>query len=169
MSFSSRESAYQRYVNEYCAPLVITACSAEAELICLRSGLLFHELLSAFGTLDIQSNEVLKVGATDTIHLKQVHLRFGANSEMDIGQKNGDLVETLLHRDFEAFPMRRLPPSSEAMKVNTPSGWNQKVEDLVIHSMAFHETEMFGHPLLILVTVSTADADPLGSLQELCR
>jgi hypothetical protein len=31
--------------SEYCAPVVLTFASAEVEKICLKNGLLFHELL----------------------------------------------------------------------------------------------------------------------------
>jgi hypothetical protein len=38
------------YCSEYCAPVVVTLTTLEAENVCLKNGLLFHELLRLFLT-----------------------------------------------------------------------------------------------------------------------
>jgi len=59
--------------------VVLTITTAESEIICLKNGLLFNELLSAFGHLDgIQSS--VRVG-NHSFPLPDAHIRFERSSE----------------------------------------------------------------------------------------
>jgi hypothetical protein len=60
-----------------------------------------------------------------------------------------------------------LPTSVSELRSDPPSGWTNKIEQLVLRSMSFSEFEMISNPYVLLTVVSTADADPVAAMQEL--
>lgn len=65
--------------SEYCAPVVITLATGEAERVCLQNGLLLHELLSCFGHLiDVGAN--IRIGK-QAFSISETHLRFERATE----------------------------------------------------------------------------------------
>lgn len=90
-------SLIQRWVGEYCAPVVVTVTTAEAEAISLKNGLLFHELLSAFGHLD-GMNCTIKSGSQSFV-LPDAHIRFERATELQA--KNSDMIEKLMGDAFQ--------------------------------------------------------------------
>jgi hypothetical protein len=68
---------------------------------------------------------------------------------------------------FEEFDIAKLPANINELKSSTPTGWSNKLEQVVIRSMSFSEFEMVSHPVLLLTAVSTTDYDPLACMQEM--
>lgn len=69
-----------KWLTEFASPVVVTIATAEAESICLRNGLLFHDLLSAFGHLDNVSSTVRSVN--QQISFTDAHIRFERSTEV---------------------------------------------------------------------------------------
>ena len=157
------QSLVARYINEFLSPVVMVQASEEAEPVSLRNGLLLHELLAAFSHVD-GVNSLLRLPGMN-INVTDCHLRFERSTEMH--EKSGEILEQLLRRDFEDFDMQHVPSTANALRNAPPTGWSRNVEELVMRSLSFNECEMMSAPLMIMTVVSTSDADPLGSLEEL--
>lgn len=69
--------------------MVVTATTAEAEKICLKNGLLFHELLCSFGHLD-GVNATVRSG-NQAFNLPDAHIRFERATELRA--KSGENIE----------------------------------------------------------------------------
>ena len=78
-SFSSTTTAM---ISSHSLLIAATVSSAEAESICLKNGLLFHEILASFGNLD-GINAICRTG-TANVRMSNVHLRFERASEMQV-------------------------------------------------------------------------------------
>ena len=63
-----------KWIGEFCAPVVVTVATAEVENICLKNGLLLHELLSAFGKLD-SANATIR-SSNSQVEINDAHIRF---------------------------------------------------------------------------------------------
>jgi hypothetical protein len=163
LTMARNNSLVARYINEFASPVVMMVSTAEAEKVSLRNGLLLHELLSAFSHID-GVNSLLRLQNMN-INVTECHLRFERSTEMN--EKSGEILEQLLRRDFTDFDIEHLPSTSSALKNNPPTGWSRNVEELVMRSLSFNECEMMSAPLMIMSVVSTSDADPLASLEEL--
>ncbi len=110
--------------SEYCAPVVITLASEEAERICLHNGLLLHELLrysytlifavfiltsivtSCFGHLD-GLNSTIRIG-NQGISVSDAHIRFERVTE--VRPKTAENVDEvcraiIFSRHFSNFPL----------------------------------------------------------------
>jgi hypothetical protein len=164
MSSSSTSQEYiNKWMQEYCAPVVLTITTAETESICLKNGLLLHEMLSAFGHLDgIQSS--VRVG-NHTFPLPDAHIRFERSTEFK--PKSAQDVEDQLGRSFQEFDITRLPNSVSELKANPPCAWSPAVDQIFMRMTSFTEQEMISQPLLILTVVATSDIDHVACLQEL--
>lgn len=68
---------------------------------------------------------------------------------------------------FEEFDISRIPNNVPELKASPPSAWSPQLEQILSRSLSFAEHEMLSHPVLILTVVSTADFDPVASMQEL--
>eukprot|EP01041_Mallomonas_annulata_P002922 gene2922-5736_t len=159
----SNRSILSRWQTEYFAPVVVTLATADVERICLENGLLFHELLSAFGHLDTVNASIRTSG--QIFPVAEANIRFERISE--VVQKNSGVVEELLREHFEEFDINRIPSNIFDLKASPPSAWTQKLEQLVMHSVSFSEFEMASHPLILLTVVSTTDEDPVACMREL--
>eukprot|EP01038_Epipyxis_sp_PR26KG_P005036 gene5036-7027_t len=152
-----------KWLSEYCAPVVITVTTAEAEGICLKNGLLLHELLSAFGHLD-GINAIVRSGAQN-YSLPDTHVRFERVTEMRA--RTGDVIEEMMKQNFKEFELNRLPNNVQELKVSPPSAWSPLIEQIAMRSMAFTEFEMLSSPLIYLTVIATTDVDPIACVQEL--
>lgn len=105
-------SLLSKWFVEYTSPVVVTIATAEVESICLKNGLLFHELLryqiidwifsfflffhfeySAFGHLDNLSATVRSVN--HQIPVIDAHIRFERSSEV-VPKSSGAIEEVCL-------------------------------------------------------------------------
>ena len=152
-----------RFLAEFCSPVIMVIPTAEVEKASLRNQLLFHELLAAFSHLD-GLNVNLRIPGSN-ISISDCHIRFERSTE--VGEKTVEDVENLLRRDFVDFDINHLPVSSSALRNAPPTGWSRKVEEIMMRCMSFNEAEMMSAPLMVMAVVSTSDADPLASLEEL--
>lgn len=78
-------------LSEFCAPVVVTLATGEAERVCLQNGLLLHELLSCFGHL-IDVSASIRIGK-QAFSISETHLRFERATE--VKPKTGDLMESV--------------------------------------------------------------------------
>lgn len=78
-------------LSEFCAPVVVTLATAEAEKTCLQNGLLFHELLSCFGHL-VDINVNIRIGK-QALNITETHLRFERATEAK--PKTSDNMESV--------------------------------------------------------------------------
>lgn len=154
---------FNKFVNEYCAPVVVVIPTAEVETLCQKNGLLLHELLSAFGHLD-SINASLRIGS-QLLPIPDAHIRFERVTELK--SKSSNSIEDFLRSSFEETDLSRLPSNIKELKGSPPSAWTPKLEQLVLRSISFSEFEMISHPVVLLTVVSTSDEDPLACMQEL--
>jgi hypothetical protein len=123
----------QKWIGEFCAPVVVTVATAEVESICLKNGLLLHELLSAFGKLD-NVNATIK-STNSQIEISDAHIRFERVTE--VRSKSAGSVEELLKATFEEYELSRVPSNIAELKAAPPTTWGRAAEQLVLRSMAF--------------------------------
>jgi hypothetical protein len=154
---------FNKFVNEYCAPVVVVIPTAEAETLCQKNGLLLNELLSAFGHLD-SINASIRTGS-QLLPIPDAHIRFERVTELK--SKSSTSIEDYLRSSFEETDISRLPSTIQELKGSPPSAWTSKLEQLVLRSISFSEFEMISHPVVLLTVVSTSDEDPLACMQEL--
>jgi hypothetical protein len=152
-----------RFVSEFCAPVVVLTCTAEAEGVSLKNGLLLHELLSAFGHLDGISATVR--GSSSNFHLTDAHIRF--ERETEVRAKTSTDIELLLQASFREYDLSGMPATVNELRSATPSAWTPTIEQIIMRSMSFSEFEMLSHPLIIMTVVSTSDVDPVACMQQL--
>lgn len=152
-----------RFISEFCAPVVVLTSTGESEAIALKNGLLLHELLSAFGHLDGISATVR--GSSANFHMTDAHIRF--ERETEVRAKTPGEVDALLQQRFEEFDLSRMPATVGDMRTATPSAWSLAVEQIVMRSMSFSEFEMISHPLVLMTVVATSDLDPVACMQQL--
>lgn len=161
---SLKDSPYlSKWVNEFCAPVIATITTNEVELICQKNGLLFHELLSAFGRLDTM-NAVVRT-ASATLPIIDAHIRFERVTEVQA--KSAACLEEHLRKSFVPYDIVSLPNNIAELKVSPPNGSNSKIEDYFMRSMSFSEFEMISQPLILMTVISTSDVDPVACMQEL--
>mmetsp|Transcript_14452 Transcript_14452/g.21723 ORF Transcript_14452/g.21723 Transcript_14452/m.21723 type:complete len:1460 (-) Transcript_14452:198-4577(-) len=156
-------SLLSKWLVEYTSPVVVTVATAEAEAICLKNGLLFHELLSAFGHLDNLSATVRSVN--HQIPVIDAHIRFERVSE--VVPKSSGCIEEILRDSFVAYDIEKLPHTPDELKSSPPSGWTSKIEQTLMRSMSFSEFEMSSHPLIFLTVVASSDVDHIACMHEL--
>mmetsp|Transcript_61952 Transcript_61952/g.108957 ORF Transcript_61952/g.108957 Transcript_61952/m.108957 type:complete len:1520 (-) Transcript_61952:123-4682(-) len=159
----SGKTFLKKWIGEYNAAVIVTVTSAEAENICLKNGLLFHELLSSFGHLD-GLNSTVRTG-NQTFTMNDAHIRFERSTEVKV--KSSEQIEKLMRETFEDQEMSRMPQNIAELKASPPSSWTPKTEAIVSRVQSFHECEMTSHPFLILTVVATSDQDHVLAMQEL--
>ena len=161
---SVKDSPYlTKWISEFCAPVIATITTNEVELICQKNGLLFHELLSAFGRLDTMNAVVRTVNAT--LPIVDAHIRFERVTEVQA--KSAVCIEEHLRKSFVPYDIISLPNNIAELKVSPPNGSNSKIEDYFMRSMSFSEFEMISQPLILMTVISTSDVDPVACMQEL--
>ena len=121
-------------------------------------------ICSAFGHLDGIHATVR--ATSQIIHINDAHIRFERITEAQA--KSPGCLEEALRLNFNEFDMNKLPATFEDLRSTPPSGWTHEVEQRILHSGSFSEYEMISQPLCLLTAVSTADADPMACMQELC-
>jgi len=136
--------------------------TAEVESISLKNGLLFHDLLRAFSTLDV--NETIRSNG-NLIHIKEAHIRFERSTEF-VAKPSGT-IEQLLRSNFQEFDIARLPANINELKSQSPTAWTPQLEQILYRSMSFSEYEMLSHPIVIITAVSTTDFDVVACMQEM--
>lgn len=72
-----------------------------------------------------------------------------------------------LAQSMKAFDIGSLPGDVPELRHVKPSAWSNKLENIMMHSMAFSEYELLSHPLVLLMAVATNDPDPLAAMQQL--
>ena len=159
----SSKVLFNKFVNEYCAPVVVVIPTAESETLCQKNGMLLHELFSAFGHLD-SINASIKAGQ-QIVTISDAHIRFERVTELKA--KSSNSIEDHLRESFEETDLSRLPSTIQELKISPPSSWTPKLEQLVLRSISFSEFEMISHPVVLLTVVSTSDEDPIACMQEL--
>ena len=162
-------SLLPRWISEFCSPVVVTVATAEVESICLKNGLLLHELLSAFSKLDGVNATVRS--SNYQVEINDAHIRFERVTE--VRGKSPGCIEELLRSTFEEGDPALVPASLSALKGGAaatappPTAWGPRTEQTVLRSMAFSEFEMLSHPVVLLTVVATTDVDPVACMQEL--
>lgn len=152
------------FLNEFCSPVVVVTSTASAEEICLKNGLLLHEILSSFGHLD-GINATIRAGGSQSFQMSDAHIRF--ERETEVRAKSSAEVEALLKERFEEFDLQRLPSTLAELRSSTPSAWTPTIEQIMLRSMSFSECEMLSHPLVLMSVVSTTDLDAIACMQQL--
>lgn len=158
----SKSSLMSSWMSEFCAPVVMVVPTAEVEAISLKNGLLFHDLLRAFSTLDV--NETIRSNG-NLIHVKEAHIRFERSTEF-VAKPSGT-IEQLLRSIFQEFDIARLPANIAELKNQSPTAWTPQIEQVICRSMSFSEYEMLSHPIAIITAVSTTDFDVVACMQEM--
>lgn len=158
----SKSSLMSSWMSEFCAPVVMVVPTAEVESISLKNGLLFHDLLRAFSTLDV--NETIRSNG-NMIHIKEAHIRFERSTEF-VAKPPGT-VEQLLRSLFQEFDIARLPANASELKSQSPTAWTPQIEQVLCRSMSFSEYEMLSHPIVVITAVSTTDFDVVACMQEM--
>ena len=148
---------------EFCSPVVVTVATAEVENICLKNGLLLHELLSAFSKLDGVNATVRS--SNYQVEINDAHIRFERVTE--VRGKSPGCIEELLRSSFEECDPSMTPANLVELKATPPTAWGPRAEQIVLRSMAFSEFEMLSHPVILLTVVATTDVDPVACMQEL--
>ena len=148
---------------EFCSPVVVTVATAEVENICLKNGLLLHELLSAFSKLDGVNATVRS--SNYQVEINDAHIRFERVTE--VRGKSPGCIEELLRTSFEECDPSMTPANLVELKATPPTAWGPRAEQIVLRSMAFSEFEMLSHPVILLTVVATTDVDPVACMQEL--
>jgi len=147
--------------------VVVTVATAEVENICLKNGLLLHELLSAFSKLD--GVNVTVRSSNYQVEINDAHIRFERVTE--VRGKSPACIEELLRSTFEEGDPTLVPASLSALKGGNaappPTAWGPRTEQTVLRSMAFSEFEMLSHPVVLLTVVATTDVDPVACMEEL--
>ena len=156
-----------RWINEYCAPVVITVTSSEVEKISLKNGLLLHDLLSAFSHLDSISSGIRTNGGGSNISLKEARIRFESSSE--VFPKSSANVEEACLNYFEQYDLESLPMTVDELNANPPSALSQILENVILRSGSFQDFDMISHPIIIMTVVSSSEPNPLAKLQELAH
>lgn len=163
MSRTSSSNIVSKWLDEYCAPVVACVATAEVESICLKNGLLLHELLSAFGHLDGVNTTIRS--SHNPVHVSDAHIRFERITE--VKAKTSYTIEELMRASFEDTDMARMPSNAQELKSAMPTAWSPLLEQIITRSASFGEFEMISHPVIILTVVSTSDYDPVACMQEL--
>ena len=122
-----------KWIGDYCAPVVVTVATAEVENICLKNGLLLHEILSGFGKLE-GANATIR-STNSQIEINDANIRFERGTE--VRSKNAGGIEELLRTSFEDYDLSRIPTTLADLKVDPPTTWCPNAEQLVLRSMAF--------------------------------
>ena len=122
-----------KWISEFCAPVVVTLATAEVESICLKNGLLLHELLSAFGKLDA-ANATIRSSNTQ-VEINDAHVRFERVTE--VRTKNAGGIEELLRSSFEEYDVNKVHANLLDIKIDPPTTWGSTAEQLMVRSMAF--------------------------------
>lgn len=122
-----------KWIGEFCAPVVVTVVTAEVESICLKNGLLLHEMLSGFGKLD-GANATIR-STSSQIEITDAHIRFERVTE--VRPKNAGGLEELLRTSFEEIDLAKAPTNLADLKADPPSTWCSTAEQLMMRSMAF--------------------------------
>lgn len=159
----TQSSLLSKWFGEYMCPVVVTIATAEAEKICLENGLLFHELISAFGQLDGINASVKSVNSQ--VGISDAHIRFERFTE--VAPKSAATIEQLLRENFEEEDLIKMPSKKSELKNCPPNAWTPTVEQIVMRSISFSEFEMASHPLVMLSVIATTDIDPVSCMLEL--
>lgn len=122
-----------KWIGEFCAPVVVTVATAEVESICLRNGLLLHELLSAYGKLD-SVNATIRSSGTQ-VEINDAHIRFERVTE--VRSKSSGGIEELLRISFEEYDVTKVSANIADLKADPPSTWSATADQLMLRSMAF--------------------------------
>ena len=122
-----------KWIGEFCAPVVVTVATAEVENICLKNGLLLHELLSAFGKLD-SANATIR-SSNSQVEINDAHIRFERVTE--VRSKSAGGVEELLRTSFKEYDITKTHSNLNDLKLYPPTTWSTHAEQLMMRSMAF--------------------------------
>ena len=123
-----------KWIGEFCAPVVVTVATAEVENICLKNGLLLHELLSAFGKLD-SANATIR-SSNSQVEINDAHIRFERVTE--VRSKSAGGVEELLRTSLKnTFDITKTHSNLNDLKLDPPTTWSNTAEQLMVRSMAF--------------------------------
>lgn len=122
-----------KWIGEFCAPVVVTVATAEVESICLRNGLLLHELLSVYGKLDSVNATIRSSGSQ--VEINDAHIRFERVTE--VRSKSSGGIEELLRNSFEEYDITNASANLIDLKANPPSAWSATADQLMLRSMAF--------------------------------
>ena len=122
-----------KWIGDYCAPVVVTVATAEVENICLKNGLLLHEILSGFGKLESVKATIRSTNSQ--IEINDANIRFERVTE--VRSKNAGGIEELLRTSFEDYDLNRIPTTLADLKADPPTTWSSNAEQLVLRSMAF--------------------------------
>lgn len=128
-----------KWINDFCAPVVVTIATAEVENICMKNGLLLHELLNAFNKLN-NVNATIK-STYNQIDITDANIRFERSSEVRMKSPSG--VEELLRSSYEEYDMNKIPNNLTDLKIAPPSTWGNKTEQIVLRSMSFRLVRLY--------------------------
>lgn len=161
---ADRRGPVGRWVEDNCCPVVCTLATAEVERLCAKNNLLFHELLSAFGTVD-NLNATIRGINSHHLTFPDFKVRFERATEAtakSAHQANEALATALKTPDVD------IPTSLDSFTVkDVAMPLASKLEHCIFRSTTFAEHNTLDAPCLLLIAASSTDFEPLQCLQEL--
>mmetsp|Transcript_665 Transcript_665/g.2083 ORF Transcript_665/g.2083 Transcript_665/m.2083 type:complete len:1435 (-) Transcript_665:249-4553(-) len=147
-------------------PVVCTMTTEESERLCLKNGLCFHELLSAFSICQLRTQFR---SVAHQFALTQLKVRFVRSTELQarpVGTTEEFMASELQTQgsDEEAMLSQRLNASSAEFQ-SMP--WFVRYRRLLDESVRCLQYSMADCPAACLIVASTSDADPIAFLEQL--
>jgi hypothetical protein len=131
------------------SPVVCTLSTGEVDSLCLKNGLAFHELLSAFSLCQLKTQFRSISGHYG---LNELRVRFVRASELQ--PRDVAKAEPLFH-------------AAVRLRDDGDDDWYRRYRALLKESLCCVEESMAECPAVLMLAVSTSDADPLACFEQL--